>query len=127
MSDLKPRFLWGEFLITRLNMIHYFIQEGRSHAEIMAKLSLEPVQLSLLMVTPIQEQPRYLSLKEQRELKEELVVARAALAHHSGRSADDALDMFGAEREAFERNCSCHLNPPCQNCIDYTELFPEEY
>ena len=29
-------------------------------------------------------------------------------------------------RLAFERNCSCHISPPCCNCIEYGELFPDE-
>jgi len=28
-------------------------------------------------------------------------------------------------RMAFERECTCHLSPPCGNCIDQAELFPE--
>lgn len=29
-------------------------------------------------------------------------------------------------RIVFERNCSCHICPPCSNCLEYSELFPEE-
>lgn len=25
----------------------------------------------------------------------------------------------------FERNCSCHISPPCWNCVTYSELYPE--
>lgn len=31
------------------------------------------------------------------------------------------------ERSAFERECSCHISPPCGNCIEHSRLFPEEY
>lgn len=31
------------------------------------------------------------------------------------------------ERLEFVRDCSCHLSPPCDNCIDHSRLFPEEY
>ena len=36
------------------------------------------------------------------------------------------LDQYD-DRLSFERNCSCHLNPPCSNCIEHSELFPDEY
>jgi hypothetical protein len=28
-------------------------------------------------------------------------------------------------RQMFEKNCSCHIAPPCGNCIEHSDLFPE--
>jgi len=36
------------------------------------------------------------------------------------------LEQYEA-RLGFERDCSCHVNPPCSNCIEHSELFPDEY
>jgi hypothetical protein len=30
-------------------------------------------------------------------------------------------------RSCFWQNCGCHINPPCNNCIEHGELFPEQY
>jgi hypothetical protein len=35
-------------------------------------------------------------------------------------------DALADRRAVFERDCSCHIAPPCNNCITYSELFPEE-
>lgn len=32
-----------------------------------------------------------------------------------------------ARRATFEKGCSCHISPPCGNCVEHSELFPEEY
>lgn len=36
-------------------------------------------------------------------------------------------DEQWAQREDFEKNCSCHIHPPCSNCIEYSELHPETW
>ena len=35
-------------------------------------------------------------------------------------------DML-TRRILFEKNCSCHLSPPCSNCLEHSELFPESW
>lgn len=51
---------WADFLHMRMRLIRAFMDEGKSHQEIYRILSVDPVQVQLLMMTVEENREKYL-------------------------------------------------------------------